>query len=133
MATSQRTGRTKRSFGFRQYMCFGQEIVEISLGRLSPRTSDALRPFLVTLAARYSPLDVDTFSSRDTSIPAFFAKACAAGVGWPSLYATASEGPVTCSSISDCVAATPDAITAMRRGESKQLTSPPLNRSRVRS
>ena len=64
------------------------------MGSVSARISAAVRPFRVTVAARYSPLGVLTFSSLPTSTPTFLANACAAGVGCPSLYATCADGPV---------------------------------------
>src|SRR5581483_8691209 len=94
MATIQRTGRTNRSPGVRQYMFLGQGMAEISFGRFSERISRALRPFLVTSAATYSPFGVVTRASLVTSTPTFLAKACAAGVGWPSLKATLTDGPL---------------------------------------
>ena len=77
-------------------------------------------PFLVTFAAMYSPLGVETSSSCATSTPAFLAKAWAAGVGWPSLYATLTEGPVICSTTSACDGSNSGAMTASRRGVSKR-------------
>ncbi len=102
-ATIQRIGRTKRSgLPLRQYMFFGQLIVPSCLGRASLKSSALGRPFLVTVAARYSPFSLLIFSRLDTSSPTFFAKACAAAVGFPSLKATFSDGPMTSSLTSGC-------------------------------
>src|SRR3984893_682748 len=103
----------------------------ISLGRDSANTSAAIRPFFVTLADRYSPLGVVVRSSCEISTPDFLANACAAGVGCPSLKATLTDGPVTCSVTSGCAGEMPGASTAKRRGVSRWLISPACsNRSR---
>src|SRR5208282_137592 len=62
IATNQRTGRTNTSPRFLQYIFFGQYSVEISLGSVSARISEAVRPLRVTVAARYSPFGVLTVS-----------------------------------------------------------------------
>ena len=94
------------------------------MGSDSARISAAPRPFFVTLAERYSPLEVVTRSNCETPTPDFFANACAAGVGCPSMNATFIAGPVICSVTSTCAAGIPKARTASRRGESKQLIVP---------
>src|SRR6476661_2899754 len=94
---------------------------DISLGRSSVRTCAAGLPLFVTDAVRYSPLGVVTFCNWETSTPAFLAKACAAGVGCPSLYATFVAGPVSCSCTSGWVAGMLEAINARRRGVSERL------------
>src|ERR1700722_16113962 len=81
--TIHRTGRTNRSgLWGRQYILLGQEIEEISLLSICVRTCNALRPGSETVAATYSPLAVVIFLNASRLTPAFFAKACAAGVGW---------------------------------------------------
>ncbi len=82
----------------------------------SPKISAAGRPFLEMVAAMYSPLEVVIFSIEPTSTPAFFANACAAGVGAPSLKAILVEGPVSRSCTSGCDSRSDFATTASRRG-----------------
>ena len=93
--------------------------------------SEVARPFLVTFAERYSPFAVVTRSSLETSTPAFLAKACAAGVGWPSLKATLAAGPLICSVTSGCAEGIPGASTPSLRGVSMHPISPEVeSRSR---
>ena len=60
-----------------------------------------------TLAARYSPLGVVTFSSASTGTLTFSRKSSAAGVGCSIFVRDLSDGPVTCSVTSGCAAETP--------------------------
>ncbi len=92
-----------------------------SFGKVSASNSAALRPLRTTVAAMYSPLAFTTRSSLLMSTAAFRAKASAAGVGCPSLYATLVAGPTSCSFTSACWASTLSARTAMRRGVEKAV------------
>ena len=102
-------------------------------------SSIAARPLSTRRPTTYRPgfcLGPACFSttvSDSTVVPSLAAKASAAFVGLPSLNAAVSGGPMTSSSRSSCLVATPCTRTARRRGVPSARTSPCERRTRASS